>query len=269
MRTLERCLPIWPREILPRKMGRGPARTRDPKTPQLFYINLPVGVLAALMTNVFVEDPPYLKRNSAGDIDYVGFGLLAIWLPTLQYVLDRGQELDWFASRGIVWCTLISAAAFVAFIARELATDHPIVDLCVLRNRNFALGAGMVLLLGGVLYGTIAILPLFMQNLLGYTALDAGIATSPRGIGAMIGTLLISRLVGRVQNRLLIGVGFLLLACSSFMFGAINVEISMRSVVIPGILNGFAIAMIFVPLTTATTATLPREQIGNATGILT
>lgn len=233
----------------------------------IFYINLPVGVLAMLLTNAFVEDPPYLKRISAGNIDYIGFGLLAMWLATLQYVLDRGQELDWFASSAIVWCALISVVAFVAFIARQLTTDHPIVDLCVLKNRNFALGSGMVLLLGGILYGTIAILPLFMQNLLGYTALDAGIATSPRGIGAMIGTILIGRLVGRIQNRILIGAGFLLLACSSFMFGAINLEISMRSIVIPGILNGFSIAMIFVPLTTSTTGTLPREQIGNATGI--
>ena len=233
----------------------------------IFYINLPVGVAAALMTNVFVEDPPYLKRNTARDIDYVGLGLLAIWLATLQYVLDRGQELDWFASSAIVWFTLISAVAFVAFVVRELTTDHPIVDLCVLKNRNFALGAGMVLLLGGVLYGTITILPLFVQNLLGYTALDAGIATSPRGIGAAIATIIVGRLVGRVQNRILIGAGFLLLAWSSVMFGDIDLQISMRSIVVPGILNGFAIATIFVPLTTTTMGMLERGQIGNATGI--
>jgi len=233
----------------------------------IFYINLPIGILAAISTNALVEDPPYLKRQSIENIDYLGLGLLTIWLATLQYILDRGQELDWFGSRAIVWSSVISAIAFVAFIARELTAKQPVVDLRILKNRNFALGSAMVLFLGGVLYGTLAVLPLFLQNLLGYTALNAGIATSPRGIGAFIGTILIGRLVGRVHNRILIGAGFLLLAYSAFMFGGINLQISMRSIVIPSILNGFAIALIFVPLTTATMGTLAREQIGTATGI--
>jgi DHA2 family multidrug resistance protein len=233
----------------------------------IFYINLPIGLFAVLMGKALIEDPPYLKRISAANIDYIGFGLLSIWLATLQFMLDKGQELDWFSSRTIVCCAAISGAAFLGFIAHELTTAHPIVDLRVLKNRNFALGASMILLLGGLLYGTIAILPLFMQNLLGYTALDAGIAMSPRGLGAFIATIFVGRLVGKISNRILIGVGFLLLAYSCLLLGDINLQISMSSVITPIIVSGVAISLIFVPLTTATMGTLSQEQIGNASGI--
>ena len=99
-------------------------------------------------------------------------------------MLDKGQELDWFSSKMIVWCAVISTAAFIAFIVRELMTPFPIVDLRILKNRNFAVGVVMILLVGALLYGTTAILPLFMQNLLNYTSLAAGLAITPRGIGA-------------------------------------------------------------------------------------
>ncbi|MDQ6808401.1 MAG: DHA2 family efflux MFS transporter permease subunit [Verrucomicrobiota bacterium] len=233
----------------------------------IFYINLPIGTMAVVMVNAMVEDPPYLKRISAANIDYIGFGLLSIWLATLQFMLDKGQELDWFGSQPIVWCAVISTAAFFGFIVRELRTDHPIVDLRVLKNRNFAVGSVMILLLGALLYGTTAILPLFMQNLLHYTALDAGIAMSPRGIGALAMTIIVGRLVGKVSSRMLIGVGFLLLAYSCFLLGNINLTIGMSSIVTPIIVSGVAISLIFVPLTTSTMGTLSQQQIGNASGI--
>ncbi|HZI46711.1 MAG TPA: DHA2 family efflux MFS transporter permease subunit, partial [Pyrinomonadaceae bacterium] len=139
-----------------------------------FYINLPVGILAAVLCRAFLEDPPYLKRTSAANMDYIGFGLLGIWLASLQIMLDKGQELDWFSSKMIVWCAVIATAGFIAFLVRELVTAHPIVNLRILKNRNFAIGNVLMLLIGALLYATIAILPLFMQNLLHYTALAAG-----------------------------------------------------------------------------------------------
>ena len=160
----------------------------------IFYINVPVGIAAAWMIAMFVEDPPYLKR-ARGGVDYIGFAFLALWLATLQYVLDRGQELDWFGSATIRWYVTISALAFVAFLARELTAPHPLVDLSVFLNRNFAVGTGLVALLGALLYGSTAILPLFMQDLLGYTATDAGLALSPRGAGAFVAALLAGRLM--------------------------------------------------------------------------
>ena len=233
----------------------------------IFYINLPIGALAALMANGVVEDPPYLKRISAANIDYIGFGLLSVWLATLQFMLDKGQELDWFSSREIVWCAIVSGAAFVTLIAHELRSKQPIVDLRVLKNRNFAVGSTMILLLGALLYGTTAILPLFMQNLLHYTAVDAGIAMSPRGIGAFVMTILVGRLIGKISNRVLIGAGFLLLSYSCLMLGRIDLQIGMHSIIVPIVISGIAISLIFVPLTTTTMGTLSQEQIGNATGI--
>ncbi len=233
----------------------------------VFYINLPIGLLAGLMAKAFIEDPPYLKRVSARNIDYLGFGFLAIWLATLQFVLDKGQELDWFGSHTIAWCVTISVLACLAFIVRELSARQPLVDLRVLKNRNLAVGCALIAVLGALLYGTIAVLPLFMQNLLGYTALDAGLALSPRGVGAFFATIVIGRLVGKINNRILIAIGFLGLAYSSFLFGNINLSIGMSSIVWPTILSGVAISFIFVPLATSSMGTLAPDQIGNASGL--
>jgi MFS transporter, DHA2 family, multidrug resistance protein len=233
----------------------------------VFYINLPIGLLAALMANSFIEDPPYLQRVNASSIDYFGFGFLAIWLATLQYVLDKGQELDWLGSPTITWCLVISVLAGIAFVVRELTARQPLVDLRVLKNRNLAVGCVLIGVLGALLYGTIAVLPLFMQNLLGYTALDAGLALSPRGVGAFLATIVVGRLVGKVSNRVLITIGFLGLAYSSFMFGNINLSIGMSSIVWPTIFSGVAISFIFVPLATSSMGTLAQDQIGNASGL--
>src|SRR5207302_10877749 len=128
------------------------------------YINLPAGFLASVLRRACLEDPPYLKRSPAANIDYLGFGLLGIWLASLQIMLDKGQELDWFGSKMIVWCAVIATAGFIAFIVRDLVTPHPIVDLRILKNRNFAIGNVLMLLFGELLYATFASLPLFIQT---------------------------------------------------------------------------------------------------------
>jgi len=233
----------------------------------IFYINLPVGLFAMGMAQGLVEDPPYIKRNRSARIDFVGFSLLAVWLATLQVILDKGQQKDWFESRWICWLTAISAVSMITFIVREFMAGHPIVDLRILGNRNFAIGLMLMTLVGGVLYGTTAALPIFLQTLMGYPALQSGYALSPRGIGAFITTFIIGRLVGRVRSRWLMSIGFSLLAISSFWLGRINMEMGMSSVVWPSVLNGVAISFIFVPLTTATMGHLRQEQMGNATGL--
>ncbi len=144
----------------------------------IFYINMPVGIAAALMAQAFIEDPPYLHRTSRQRIDYWGMGFLVLWLGTLQIVLDKGQEDDWLAAVWVRWFLVISALSMVAFIYRELHADEPIVNLGVLGNRNFALGTVLITAMGVVLYSTTALLPLFLQTLLGYSALQAGLAIS-------------------------------------------------------------------------------------------
>jgi MFS transporter, DHA2 family, multidrug resistance protein len=233
----------------------------------IFYINLPVGIFGALMAQAFVEDPPYIKHAKAGPVDVAGFALLAIWVGALQVILDKGQQEDWFASEWMRWFAVITVVCFLGFLVREMRTGHPVVNLQVLKNRNFAAGVLLMTVLGAVLYGTTAALPIFLQTLMGYSALQSGLTLSPRGMGAFVTTFLVGRLVGRVRNRVLITIGFSLLAASSFWMGHINLQISMRNVILPSVLNGIAISFIFTPLTTAAMGYLRQEQMANATGI--
>lgn len=233
----------------------------------IFYINVPIGILAVLMANTFIEDPPYIRSQRPGRIDYIGFGLMALGLAALQIVLDKGQEDDWFSSPFIVKATIIAVVAIVSFVVWELRSKDPIVNLRVLSNRNFAVGTGLIFAMGMVLYGTVALLPLFLQTLLGYPALQSGLAVSPRGIGAVVSMIVVGRLIGKIDARYLIMFGFAVVGFSTYLLADIDLTISIGSVAWPQILSGFAIGFVFVPLTVMTTGTLSNEQIGNATGI--
>jgi MFS transporter, DHA2 family, multidrug resistance protein len=233
----------------------------------IFYINLPVGILAFILAGMFIEDPPYLKTVFLGAIDALGFGLMALWLGTLQLVLDKGQEADWFEANWMRWTLAVSIFAFIAFIARELTVREPIVQLHVLLNRNFSVGTFVTGLYGFVLYSSTALLPLFLQTLLGYPALDSGLAVSPRGIGSMASMVVAGALANRIDGRWLLMFGFFVFGASTLMLSHLNLGIGMTSVVLPNILNGFAGGFVFVPLTTMAMGRLQRQEIGNAAGI--
>jgi DHA2 family multidrug resistance protein len=233
----------------------------------IFYINVPVGIFAALMAKWVVEDPPYIKRDKKAEIDFIGFGLLAVWLATMQIVLDKGQEADWFGADWVRWFTLISVAAFVGFIGWEFSVEHPLVDLRVFKNRNFTIGLILMTSLAAILYGTTALLPLFLQTVMGYPALQSGYAMAPRGVAAFFTTWCVGRLVGKIRMRTMLLFGFVMLATSSFMLNDINLQVGMSSVIWPSVINGIAISFIFVPLTTATMSQLGQAQIGNASGL--
>jgi DHA2 family multidrug resistance protein len=233
----------------------------------IFYINVPVGILAMLMANAFIEDPPYIRSQKPGRIDYIGFGLMALGLASLQLVLDKGQEEDWFESSWIFWFTLFGLAAIIAFIIRELQTKDPIVNLRIFKNRNFAVGTALMAMMGAVLYGSIALLPLFLQTLLGYPATQSGLAVSPRGFGSIVSMIIVGRLVGRLDSRYLIAFGFAVLGFATYMLSSINLDISMSSVVWPNIISGLAMGFIFIPLTTMAMGTLTNQEMGNASGL--
>ncbi len=233
----------------------------------IFYINLPVGFLALVMTQAFIEDPPYLQRTVLRRIDYWGLALMALWLATLQVVLDKGQQDDWLAAVWIRWFLVISCAAMVGFIVRELVTDEPIVNLHILGDRNFALGTILITAMGVVLYGTTALLPLFLQTLLGYPALEAGLATSPRGFGALLSAIVVGRLVGVLDARILIAAGFGFLAMSGVWLSRLTFDVAWSNIALVTFLNGLANPLIFIALSTVSFGTLRREQIGGATGI--
>ncbi len=233
----------------------------------IFYINLPVGLLALFMANLFIWDPPYLRQKFKGAIDFLGFGLMAIWLGAMQLVLDKGQEADWFEANWIRLTAVVSAAAFVGFVVRELTNREPIVQLRILLNRNFGVGTLIATMYGFALYGVTALLPLFLQTQMGYSALDSGLAVSPRGLGSLIAMMFVGILVNYVDGRILLALGFTGFAFSTFLLSHINLDISMWSVALPNFLNGFAGGFIFVPLTTMTMSRLHKQEIGNAAGV--
>src|ERR1035437_2925165 len=206
----------------------------------IFYINLPIGILALFMVNLYVEDPPYLRHKFKGAIDYLGFGLMALWLGTLQLVLDKGQESDWFATTWVRWTAAISTLALIAFIVRELKDREPIVHLQVFADRNFSVGTVVTCLYGFVMYASTAMLPLFLQTMLGYSALQSGMSVSPRGFGAMASMIAAGFLVRYIDGRLLMAFGFAILGYSTWLLGQINLSIGMGSVVMPNIVSGFA-----------------------------
>ena len=232
-----------------------------------FYINLPIGILAMTTIQAALEDPHYLRRDTRLRIDYVGFGLMALALGSLQIVLDKGQDADWFAATWVCVLSGLSAIAFLAFVICELRAPQPVVDLRVLRNRSFAIGTLMMTAVGAVLYSTTAMLPLYLQTLVNYPAFQSGLALSPRGFGSVIAMLAAGYLVARIDTRILIAFGFVLLSQSCFAFGNLTLDISIGHVIGPMILNGLAAGVTFVPLAATTMATLPKEGIGNATGI--
>jgi len=231
-----------------------------------FYINIPVGVLAILMISRFVYDPDYIRNAKVGRFDGIGLGLLAVGLGTLQVILDKGQEDDWFGAVWIRWATLVAVAAIVAFLIRELCIAKPLVDLKVFLNRNFALGCLLIALFGGAIYGIITLLPLFYQTVLGYPASTAGFAVAPRGLGAVLVMPVIGVLTSRIDNRWFIIAGFALFGWASLVFGHVTLAISQWSLLLPIIISGVAAGMVFVPLTTAAVGTLSNEQMGNASG---
>jgi DHA2 family multidrug resistance protein len=233
----------------------------------IFYINLPVGFLALLMTQTFIEDPPYLQRSVLRRIDYWGLAFMAVSLATLQLVLDKGQQDDWLAAEWIRWALTISCVTMVAFIVRELVTDEPIVNLRILGDRNFALGTLLITAMGVVLYATTALLPLFLQTLLGYPALEAGLAISPRGLGALLSAIVAGRLIGVLDSRVLVVAGFGLLALSGIWLSRLTFDVAWSNIAYVTFLNGLANPLIFIALSTMAFSTLRREQMGGATGI--
>jgi len=232
-----------------------------------FYINVPVGLLALLLMARYLEDPPWIRRERAGQLDGMGLAFLILWIGALQVVLDKGQDADWFASRWITALTAVSVAGAIAFVVRELRAGQPMVDLRVFADRNFGAGTLALAVLSWVMLATGAMLPQFLQMLMGYTAELSGWASSPRGLGVLLATPLAGTLISRVDARKLAAFGFCLMAVSNYMFGNISLEIGMGNIVWANVIQGFGMGFIFAPLTTLAMATLRNEQMGNASGL--
>ena len=199
-----------------------------------FYINLPIGIFSVLLTWMFIFDPEYLRRKRAGGIDYWGLGLLAVGLGALQVVLDKGEREDWFSSAFITRLALIAAVALVALVWRELKIKHPVVDLRLFKERNYGAGTTIMFFFGFVLYGSIMLLPLYLQTLMGYDATLAGWALAFGGIGSLMIMPVVGRLISVMDSRILIFVGLLINALAVYLMSLYNTQIDFYTPGSPG-----------------------------------
>ena len=235
-----------------------------------FYINIPIGIIAFLMVSTFVHDPPYLRerRKRGGKVDYIGIMCLVLGLGSLQIVLDRGERADWFASWWVVWTTLFSVATMVVLVLNELTIADPILDLRILKKGAFIVSLCLIVPMGFVLYGTGFLMPVFLQELMGYTAWKAGLVLAPRGLCTMASMLLIGQLARRrIDVRALIGVGFVLMTIGLWLMSGWDLGISATTAVMPSIVMGLGMGMIFPTVSASTLACVERERMGYAASL--
>jgi DHA2 family multidrug resistance protein len=235
----------------------------------IFFINVPIGIVSLLMTHRVVRDPAYLKelRNRKLRVDYIGVGLIVVGVGFLQYVLDKGQEKDWFASHAILICFVISVCALVALVVREVTHEDPIMDLRLLGLRNFATAVTFSFVLGIVLNGSTILLPQFLQNDLGYTAERSGMALSPGGIALAVMMPVAGILVSRFDPRVIIAVGFAITSFGLFHVANLYLGISFQTMVMYRVIQVIGLPLIFIPISTLNYVGVPQNKYNQVSGI--
>lgn len=235
--------------------------------PWIFFINVPFGCIAALLSKKLIEDPPYAKRQHNVKIDGKGFFYLTIWLVTLQTVLDKGNNADWFNATWICWTFGVSVVACILFFHSQFTNKDSLVDLSVFKDRNFSAGTIIQVVIQAVLYASLAILPQFLQSMMGYTAFLSGATMMPRGFGSMLSMLITGTLSNKIDNRLFVMLGLALIGGSSLVFGSLNLQISNMNIAIPNFFMGMGMGLSMIPIMNLSVDTLKNEQMTNATGI--
>ena len=236
----------------------------------IFLLNIPVGILSLVLTSRLIQDPPYLKRKKLSEtkIDYIGLGLVALGLATLQIVLDKGQRDDWFESNFIVIMSVIAAASLLFLIYWEWTREDPVIDLHLFKNRTFAAANILMFMLGFALLGSTVLLPLFMQTLLGYTAQHSGLALLPGGFQLMLLMPLVGFMLSRFDPRKMMTFGLLALSFSLFHMTNFDLSVDFRTLVYARMLQTLGLAFLFVPINTAAYAYLPKEKNNAASGLM-
>ncbi len=233
----------------------------------VFYVNVPVGIFSLIMIYIHLKDPHYIRRGSMR-VDAWGLGMLAVGMGSLQILLDKGQEEDWFESHLIAWLAVFALVFLTLFVIRELRARQPLVRLRLLKYRSFATGVCLMFVLGFVLYGSVVMLPLFMQRLLDWTALTAGFWTSPRGLGTAFCMPVVGILLRKGWDaRGMLIFGFATAGLAFFGFARMNLQSGTWDIFLPQILQGAGMAFIFVPLTLLTMDPIPKEDMGYATSL--
>lgn len=233
--------------------------------PWIFYINLPFGVMAFLLSLNYIKDSRFAQK--VGDTDWLGLLLLALGIGTLQTLLERGERLDWFASREIVLYAVTSVVSLTTFVWHELTTAHPVIDLRILGNRQFGTGALLGGILGLCLYATVFVLPVYLQQIQHLTANQTGLVILPGALASALTMVIMARLLGKVDARLIASSGAVLFAISMWMWSHFTTQSGMDDFFWPLILRGFALGLVFVPLNNLAMLELPMSKIAPATGI--
>jgi MFS transporter, DHA2 family, multidrug resistance protein len=232
----------------------------------VFYINVPIGIASIVMTQLFIFDPHYIRRLTE-KIDYWGIGMLTLAIATLQIVLDKGQEKDWFGTDWITVLAIIASVTAVAFIVYELHVEHPVVNLRVFKDRTYSSGVFLMSLLGIGLYGTTVLIPLVLQTLLGYPAIRAGLAMSPRGLGSFISMPVVGLILTKFDPRKLLTAGIVVCGLTLLQLSRLNLNAGFWDFFWPQLFMGLSLGLVFVPLTTISMGGIARENMGNATSL--
>jgi len=234
--------------------------------PWIFYINVPIGVINILMVMRYIKDPHYLVREK-GRIDMLGLGLMTLGLGALQIMLERGEREAWFESDMIRVLLAVSLTALALFIWRELICEKPAVDLRILKDVNFSSGSLIGGLLGMGLFGSLFLLPIFLQQILGYPALDSGIALMPRSIAMALAMPVAGRFYNKLGPRVLIGTGLVVTAVAFYELSRLSLDVGFMDIFIPQFLQGIGFGLIFVALSTAALSTIERQSMTAASGL--
>ncbi|MDR1168927.1 MAG: DHA2 family efflux MFS transporter permease subunit [Heliobacteriaceae bacterium] len=235
--------------------------------PWIFYINVPLGCIAAILSKKLIFDPPYAKKQKDLKVDVRGFLYLTVWLVTLQVVLDKGNNADWFNADWICWTTLVSVIAAALFFRSQIKYKDTLVDLSVFKDKNFSTGTFIQVVVQGVLYSSLVLLPQFLQGMMGYNASLSGLAIMPRGIGSLISMSICGVIASKLDGRWLTAAGLAMVGAASLIFGSLNLQIASINIVIPNFIMGFGLGLAMIPLISITVQTLKNEQMTNASGL--
>jgi MFS transporter, DHA2 family, multidrug resistance protein len=237
----------------------------------IFLLNVPIGIVSVLMTSVLIVDPPYMIRKTLKEglkIDFIGLGLLCVGLGFLQIVLDKGERDDWFSSPFIFWLTVTAVSSLIGLVVWELITDHPVIDLRLLKDRNFLVATLLIYVVGVVFYGTTVLLPILLQTLMGYTATQSGMVLFPGGLAVLILMPLVGWMLNRSESRWLVVFGFAVAALGLTQLGHFDLDVSQRTPVYDWIVSRAGMAFLWVPINVMAFYFVPKEKTNNATGLI-
>lgn len=230
----------------------------------IFFMNLPIGILAGAMIVGFL---PETTRKTDIPFDFQGFLLLGMAVASLQLLLDRGEQLGWFSSTEIIVESILAGYCFYAFLVHASTTRHPFLDLHLLKDRNYSSSLILIFIMGIVLFATLALMPPFLQSLLGYPVMTVGLALAPRGLGTMFAMMIAGRLLKHVDARPIITFGFALTAESLWEMSLFSMDVGIGTVIRTGIIQGIGLGCVFVPLSTIAYATLAPEHRDEAASV--